>query len=275
MSRKLIVHIGAPKCGSTYLQRVLLRNRETLSASGIAYPHNGGRHPGNGMTALAMLPEDLSSLFDNHHTAVFSHEDLFGAAPRARKFARAVKDSDLEVVILAFLRPFSEFIFGDYSQFIKQGLEQFMAERRAFGGRGFEQFAVDRSHMLTCNGFLRQWQDLFPDADLILKSHRSLRTELGRLLGVSAIDWQVPSDQANPSLRMEDCDRIVAAINDPDIAPAEIHEMMKTALKKTGGRDAGRTAIRTAWIEALFQRQNEALLRNFQFDNTLDTNGRA
>ena len=35
MTQKIILHIGSPKCGSTYLQRVMVQNSETLLRHGI------------------------------------------------------------------------------------------------------------------------------------------------------------------------------------------------------------------------------------------------
>jgi hypothetical protein len=36
----VFLHIGAPKTGSTYLQQVLFKNRETLAANGVLYPYS-------------------------------------------------------------------------------------------------------------------------------------------------------------------------------------------------------------------------------------------
>ena len=38
MSQKVLLHVGTPKTGTSYLQDVLFRNRETLAAAGITYP---------------------------------------------------------------------------------------------------------------------------------------------------------------------------------------------------------------------------------------------
>jgi hypothetical protein len=38
MSRKILLHVGTPKTGTSYLQDVLFRNREVLAGAGIAYP---------------------------------------------------------------------------------------------------------------------------------------------------------------------------------------------------------------------------------------------
>ena len=54
MKRRILLHIGSPKCGSTYLQRALLQNRDRLAAHGIRYPHDGGEHPGNAAQPFTM-----------------------------------------------------------------------------------------------------------------------------------------------------------------------------------------------------------------------------
>jgi len=38
---RAVVHVGAPKTGSTYLQAVLWRNRAALRAAGVLYPAFG------------------------------------------------------------------------------------------------------------------------------------------------------------------------------------------------------------------------------------------
>jgi len=38
MSQKVLLHVGTPKTGTSYLQDVLFRNREPLAAAGITYP---------------------------------------------------------------------------------------------------------------------------------------------------------------------------------------------------------------------------------------------
>lgn len=268
MSRTLILHIGAPKCGSTYLQQVLLSNRAELSASGTAYPHAGQSHPGNGLAALDMTPQKLEALFEGHDRLFLSHEDLFAAAARTHLLADMASGARIRVQVIAFLRPFSAFIFGDYSQFIKQHLKRFITEGRAFEGRSFEQFAVERSRAINVNGFLKVWARLFPERPVILASHKLIRAEIEPLLASPHLNWVVPNDRANPSLRMQDCDAITTAINTHAPA-AEIRAMLRDALKNTGLPDAGRSAERIAWIEALFAKQNHDLRATFGFDNRL------
>lgn len=269
MKRELILHVGSPKCGSTYLQQALLRNCARLKEHGIAYAHVGQTHPGNGLMALDITPDWIERVFQGQPRAVLSHEDLFAAAGRAHPLADLARREGITVRVVAFLRPFSAFIFGDYSQFIKQHLGRYITEGRAFEGRGFEQFAVDRARALNAKGFLNGWSGLFPDTPLTLSGHRHIRPVVEKLLGMPGLDWSVPKDCTNPSLRMADCDAIVAAVNSGRAPPEALRAMLRAALERTGMPDPGKTAARIAWIEALFSQQNAALLSAFGFDNTL------
>jgi hypothetical protein len=53
MSRKVILHVGTPKTGTSYLQDVLFRNREVLAQAGIAYPAD--RHDAHFLAALDLM----------------------------------------------------------------------------------------------------------------------------------------------------------------------------------------------------------------------------
>ncbi|MFA6575721.1 MAG: hypothetical protein WCS84_09900 [Nocardioides sp.] len=37
-TRRVLLHVGTPKTGTSYLQDVLFRNRRTLHSAGILYP---------------------------------------------------------------------------------------------------------------------------------------------------------------------------------------------------------------------------------------------
>ena len=53
MSRKVLLHVGTPKTGTSYFQDVLFRNREVLAAVGIAYPAT--RHDSHFLAALDLM----------------------------------------------------------------------------------------------------------------------------------------------------------------------------------------------------------------------------
>lgn len=265
--RRLFLHVGSPKCGSTYLQRVLLNNQALLQKNRVRYPHDGGVHPGNAGNIETFNSEKIEQLFSEADTVFLSHEDLFARAPLAKSLAAACVEKNIQVQVIVFLRPFSEFIFGDYSQFLKQNFEKFLGVRQAFDGRNFEQFTVDRSRNLSIVGYLKGWSRMFPEKPVILRGHKDIRGVIDPLLMAAHLSWKVSHDQANPSLRMSDCDRIIDAINDKNIREADVRNLFKQAFHKTQEHDVGKSRCRISWIEALFAHQNEKLLSEFGFDN--------
>lgn len=271
MTRRLILHVGSPKCGSTYLQRVLENNRDTLFAQGINYPAarpDPTVHPGNGAQFSTLQDSTLEALFAGADTVVMSHEDLFSQPGRMAPVAARLEAAGVAVQVVVFLRPFSSFIFGDYSQFLKQNLETYLTESQAFGGQSFETFTVERSRVMTPIGWLRGWQRMFPALPLIVSGHHRIRPVMTPLLNEVTLDWEVPPALSNPSLRMVDCDELVLAIN-AGLEAAHVRDMYRLALHKARLSDPGKTAERTRWIEALFDKQNQELLAEFSYDNHL------
>lgn len=273
MSRKILLHIGSPKCGSTFLQRVLLQNTDALASARVLYPHTGQEHPGNAGTIENLTQVDVTAWFDAADTVVLSHEDLFAQYRRGAALAEIAKTLDIEVQLLVFLRPFSEFVFGDYSQFMKQKFKTYLKDRNPYEGRSFEQFAQDRCARLAPHDYLRAWQKVFPASRLTLESHLNIRKTLESILSGLEMDWEIAQHRTNPSLRTEDCDRLATALKDRSMRDEEIRAMMQSALMTAAGKrwftksDRGRTAHRIAWLETLFEPQNKALMEFFDFDN--------
>lgn len=270
-ARRLLLHIGSPKCGSTYLQQVFLRNVAALGKHGFCYPHTGSGHPGNAGDLAEIDAAKLDEMFvDGAHTLILSHEDLYGLPKRGDALAALVRPMDLDVQIVVFLRPFSEFVFGDYSQFMKQHFDHYLATRNPYDGRSFDDVAQRRFDRLWPAKFVSQWSERFPGRPVCLAHHTEIRPTIERLLpDLPALDWTVPVDMTNPSLRIEDCDRIAAAMRNPQIADHEIRQMFTEAFHRTAEHDAGRTAERVAMIETGFAAQNADLLAQFGFDNRL------
>ena len=93
MSNSVLLHVGTPKTGTSYLQDVLFRNKRTLAAAGILYPAD--RFDAHFLAALDLmrLPwggleteavgawERLAEQVREHHgTAIVSHEILATAS---------------------------------------------------------------------------------------------------------------------------------------------------------------------------------------------------
>lgn len=270
---RILLHIGSPKCGSTYLQQVMLQNAGQLAAHGVRYPHDGTSHPGNAADLASITPQTLEHYFrDRAHTVVLSHEDLYSMAGRGKPLAQLMREHNIRVQVFAFLRPFSEFVYGDYSQFMKQYFHVFLANRTPYDGRDFKAFAERRIRTLKPADFLRRWQLFFPDRPLILANHRQIRPVMHRLLGArlcDTLDWTVEQTRTNRSLRMEDCDRIAAAMRNPRMSNGAIRGMLHKAFQAVDAPDAGRSPDRTAWLEQKFAPQNHRLMTDFLFDNRL------
>lgn len=65
--KRVYLHIGAPKTGTTFLQQVLARNRDALGEAGVLYPRVGR---------------------EAHHSAVWSVRKTFQGTDSGAKFAR-------------------------------------------------------------------------------------------------------------------------------------------------------------------------------------------
>jgi len=96
VSRRVLLHVGTPKTGTSYLQDVLFRNRRKLAAAGILYPADRFdahflaaldlmRLPWGGLEAEAVGAwDELAAAVRAHDgTAIISHE-ILATASRAQ-----------------------------------------------------------------------------------------------------------------------------------------------------------------------------------------------
>lgn len=271
--RRIILHIGAPKCGSTYLQRVLLKNRERLLRLGIAYPHSGDTHPGNAASLQQITEDRLLADFGPCHTLVYSHEDLLSAAARGKPLADLAARLGIRLEIVAFLRPFSELLFGTWSQMMKQRFESWLATGQPYDGLDFEGLVRRSRPLYSVDTFLRQWAGHLDGRPLILRSSGEIRRVLEEVLNTDEIDWTLPADQTNPSLRAEDCDRLAGMIRKGTLPAEEIRREFAAAFHRIGSPDRGRSPERIALVETVFADCNRGLLEAFGFDNRLPPEG--
>ena len=268
MTRRIILHFGAPKAGSTFLQRVLLQNTDRLAAAGVAYPHDGSDHPGNAQNIASLTKAGFDALFaSGAATVILSHEYLFAKVDDARKLASLAATADVAIHKLVFLRPWSEFCCGDFSQHLKQNFAAYLAARRAFGGRTFEDMAQGRAADIDPANYFLHWSRVIPLPALTIASHRAIPATVETMLGAPGLDWVLPRHLANPSLRLADCEAIAAMIDDPAVPADQVRQAFQTAHHHTGDPDPARSPDRMARIEAMFARHNTALRDIYQFDN--------
>ena len=53
MTRRVLLHVGAPKTGTSFVQDILFTHRETLRERGILYPAE--RHDSHFLAALDLM----------------------------------------------------------------------------------------------------------------------------------------------------------------------------------------------------------------------------
>ncbi|MCI0467351.1 MAG: hypothetical protein L0Y57_10160 [Beijerinckiaceae bacterium] len=152
-SRRLILHIGAPKTGTSAIQRFLASNIDILRARGFDYlnaePPCGALYTiGNGLPLLHYFeggeaePKKLETLVNGYFgaqpTAIVSSERLssFGAA-RWQSILEACKSQYVEASIIYYVRNVYPFYISAYNQLVKhhgmtQSFAEFVNERTAF-----------------------------------------------------------------------------------------------------------------------------------------------
>ena len=115
MTRRVYLHVGAPKTGTTYLQDRLALNRNELGRHGVHYPL--GLHASHFSAALDLIERswggqleaargDWDKLMDrvrrHDGTVIISHEILAGAKPaQVRRAMNDLKGSEVHVVYSA------------------------------------------------------------------------------------------------------------------------------------------------------------------------------
>ena len=220
--RRLTVHIGAPKTGSTFLQRLLHGNRERLlREQGILYPEVSLRGFGHHDLAFLLgggypdwaIPQDksLATLAAELRTAVAAHrgdiilssEDFY-LYPQPEGLLRLLHDSGAldgrELRILVYIRRQDEAHESWYNQTVKaQGATH-----------GLEE-GIERDFVLwDYSAQLAPWAATFGRAAICVRRFESaafaggtLRSDFLQHAGVADRELVAPSDEINVSLNRD------------------------------------------------------------------------
>jgi hypothetical protein len=184
--RRLVIHIGMEKTGSTHIQRTLYHNRERLRNDGIALLETA-KHPNNRaipyifadlnlrddyfldreiLTAQAAvrylagikekLAREIGSLAPDIHTVVVSSEHFHSRMRNIAGLERLkafLSDYFDEFAIVLFLREQSVVLKGLYSEALKNGRK---LDRRAF----FERMASNDDYF-DYEALVDRWRHVF------------------------------------------------------------------------------------------------------------------
>ena len=215
--RRVFLHIGLPKTGTTYLQQVVWTNRDKLRADGLFLPGFGHREhlwaaldlqerprlerrhkkaPGAWQRLVA---EALGQPAD----ALLTHEFLCGAS--AEQAARAVADfADAEVHLVVTARDAASVISAGWQESVKNGstvdLDSVM-DGKAAGGPEFSMRTWDLA------GVLERWTPHVPAerVHVLMMPGRGAPRDLhwrhfAETLGVDPDAYDVPDEAVNAAL---------------------------------------------------------------------------
>lgn len=168
MARRVFVHIGAPKTGSTYVQNMLWANREALKESGLLLPGPKAAHD-QAMTDLREVSwRDPQSTWTWDRLAaecarwdgdaIISNEALGGATPaQAARAVASLRPAQVHIVVAGrdLWRTFPSMWQQSIRSRQSWRFETFLA---AVEEGTFETFW----EMHTPNRMLRKWGDLVP-----------------------------------------------------------------------------------------------------------------
>ena len=200
--RRLILHIGTPKTGSTSLQEVLAAGRPGLAKSGVYYPRKIGPVNHIALADALLDPErrrlgpatnrkaheirealmlnafaaEINGLPSSIHTVVISNESFCFKAASAAEFAKLkeILEPHFDVIeIVIYLRRQDEHYASIYGQGLRQGLKQAAAkglieveyaDQRPAGAKAQSQICGFSAQPKSCPFALQASERSFPQA---------------------------------------------------------------------------------------------------------------
>jgi hypothetical protein len=147
MARRVFLHVGVPKSGTTYLQTAMWHNRAALRAQGFLYPGARRMEHFHASQDIRSRPEHSTGAWERlrtqvrewHGDALISHE-FFGMArpPQARTAVRQLAPAEVHVVLTArdYVRQFPAVWQEALKMTSELTLDEFMEKAFAGGLQG-------------------------------------------------------------------------------------------------------------------------------------------
>ena len=256
MSRRVLLHVGTPKTGTSYLQDVLFRNRRTLAAADILYPAD--RFDGHFLAALDLmrLPwggleteavgawDQLAERVRNHRgTSIISHEILATAsrAQAGKALASLGHGAGTEVHLVLSVRDLVRQIPAEWQENVKH--------RSAISYGAFLDKIQDpkrESRIATwfwgvqeLPDILNRWGHELPPEQIHLVTvpppggpSQLLWKRFSLAFGLDGLDLDLEGERSNPSLGVPET-ALVRRINrtaNHDLPPADYRPLVRELL---------------------------------------------
>lgn len=217
--KRCLLHIGAPKTGSTALQKFLATNRERLRALGLDYPHVslrgfghhdiaflvGGGYPDWATPQdrpLGELMRDLAAEVAGSPAVALSSENFY-LLPNPRGVAQVLEQAGIgagDVRVIVYVRRQDEAHLSWYNQAVKaQGYAGTIAE------------CIAATHSLwDYAAQLEQWAAVFGAGSLEVRVYQppdrpggDIRRDFLRLAGLAEDGFDFPAENVNTRINAE------------------------------------------------------------------------
>jgi len=216
---RCLVHIGAPKTGTTFLQQLCCQNRQELLRQGILYPLTGERRAGHHDYAFLLAgkypdwatpqPRSLDALLSdlekeirsaNTRDVLLSSEDFYifhEPAELLNMLRRAGALANRQATIILYIRRQDAAHESWYNQSIK-----------ALGYHHTIDESIAAFHDLwDYDTQLKRWAGVFGDEALVVRAYeeqqlvnRTLASDFLHILGVEEADLVIPDERVNTGL---------------------------------------------------------------------------
>lgn len=254
-ANRVLLHVGTPKTGTSYLQDVLFRNRERLAEQGILYPAERFdahflaaldlmRLPWGGLEAEAVGAwDDLATrVREWQGTAIISHEILAHATgAQAARALSSLGHPETEVHLVLSVRDLVRQIPAEWQENVKH--------RRTLGYAAFLERIrdPDRASKLAAwfwgvqevPDILNRWGATLDPAHVHLVTVPAPGSEPGLLwerfshaFGLTDLDLDLEAERANPSLGAPETEllrRLNKRVNDV-LEPADYRPLVRELL---------------------------------------------
>jgi hypothetical protein len=224
-AKRIYFHIGAPKTGTTYLQHVLLQNKQKLAEAGVLYPYDDHgqsfrsmqdfRKVGWGTQRASAFKGEWRTVADRARdwtgsTVVISNELLGGATPeRIASGLADVGPADIHVIFSA--RDFARQLVSDWQEHIKHKhqvtLETFVDDLIELGLDAPKPFGELFWGMHDAAYVLRRWSVSVPTENIhvvTLPPPGAPRDTLWRRFcqttGIDPDPYDAVTESSNPSM---------------------------------------------------------------------------
>jgi hypothetical protein len=279
--KRVLLHVGTPKTGTSYLQDVLFRNREVLRGHGILYPAD--RFDGHFLAALDLMRLTWGGLETQAvgawdrlaeqvrawpGTSIISHEILSTASPMQIDRAMTSFGEGVEVHLIVSVRDLVRQVPAEWQENVKH--------RSLVSYAHFLEMIRDPARDTRIGSWfwgaqeipdiLDRWGAILPPEQVHLvtvprpgSAPDELWRRFSHTFGLDGIDLDLTPERANPSLGVPETallrlvnKRVTPVVDPPDYRPL-VRELLahQTLSRRTSSARLGLPPATHAWVQDL------------------------